>query len=128
MFFKDIREWAIALVQRMLGIDARHVAVKDLISVVESAAELRDAARRLQDAHPASASILLDAASQLEAQQVGLAAPLLNAKQQPTSEPAPALPGPKPVPQLPAKRGPGRPRKIDLPPTSCHDSSSNGQA
>jgi hypothetical protein len=117
MFFKTIRDWVTSLVQRLFGIDARAVAVHDLISLVESAAELRDAAKRLQDAHPASAAILLDAATRLESQQAELTAPLLG-NTQPAAKPVavqahPPLPAPRAPEQLPPvlKRGPGRPRK-----------------
>src|SRR5262245_42775425 len=100
MFLKPIRDWVLSLIHRLVGIDARNVAVKDLISLVESAAELRDAAKRLQEAHPASAAILLDAATRLEGQQIELAAPLLD-NGQPAARPVitqvatPSLPAPK---------------------------------
>ena len=115
MFFRYIREWAIALVQHLAGIDARAVKVKDLISIVESAAELRDAAKRLQDAHPASAAILIDAATKLEQQRVDVTSPLL-LDGQPAEVPAgaPALAAPNAgQPQQIGRRGPGRPRKTD---------------
>lgn len=113
---------------RICGLNERKLEAAELISSVETSGDLREAAQKeAARGNHAGAAVLFDAANRLEA-EAGLITALPAVTRRAATEPAPALPAPKPVAQLPGKRGPGRPRKIELPPTGCHDSSSNGQA